>query len=78
MGNQFAPCPNCQSSNAQKVGYSMWGGVLGPKILNHVKCTSCKTTYNGKTGNSNMKGIIIYTVVLMGIALTLGILSVSL
>jgi hypothetical protein len=39
------------------------GGVLGPKILTHVKCTVCGFKYNGKSGNDNTTGVIIYSAV---------------
>ncbi|MEW6212576.1 MAG: hypothetical protein AB1631_29895 [Acidobacteriota bacterium] len=72
--NGFAPCPKCQSDAAEKVGFTWWGGLIGPRLLNHVKCNRCGATYNGKTGQSNTTGIIIYTVVLLAIAIALGIL----
>ena len=59
----YAPCPNCGSNEIERVGFSWWGGVIGPKLLNHVKCRSCNSKYNGKTGESNTKGIIIYSVI---------------
>jgi transposase-like protein len=59
----YAPCPLCSSSTAAPVGYSLWGGILGPKLLTHVKCSECGTTYNGKTGQSNATGIAVYLVV---------------
>ena len=45
----FAGCPFCGKSEAEKVGFTWWGGVLGPKLLNHVKCLGCGKKYNGKT-----------------------------
>jgi hypothetical protein len=65
------PCPKCSSQKAEKVGFTWWGGVLGPKIFNHVKCTQCGTTFNSKTGKSNQQGIIIYTAVSLVIAAVL-------
>jgi hypothetical protein len=59
----YAPCPHCGASNAEKVKFTWWGGLLGPKVLNHVKCLSCTKGYNGKTGKDNQTGIIIYSVV---------------
>ena len=41
----------------------MMGGVIGPKILKHVKCQSCGAKYNGKTGSYNTTAIIIYLVI---------------
>jgi hypothetical protein len=63
MMNQYAPCPNCRQSAAEKMSFTWWGGIIGPKILTHVKCLSCGTKYNGKTGKDNTNGIIIYCVV---------------
>ena len=60
---QFASCPKCQNSNAQQLSFTWWGGVIGPKILTHVKCQSCGAKYNGKSGKDNTTNIIIYSVV---------------
>ena len=65
---QYAPCPNCGQSNADKVSFTWWGGALGPRMLNHVKCKNCNTEYNGKTGKSNQQNIILYFVVTFFIA----------
>jgi hypothetical protein len=72
---QFAPCPSCGNTWSTKVGFTWWGGVIGPAILSHVKCAHCGTEYNGKTGRSNTTGIVIYTVVggLIGVVI-LGLL----
>lgn len=69
--NQFAQCPKCSSSNAEQLKFTWWGGVIGPKILKHVKCNSCGAKYNGKTGKDNTTGIIIYSVVVGVIAFSL-------
>ena len=61
--NQFAPCPKCSNSNAEQLKFTWWGGLIGPKILKHVKCQSCGAKYNGKTGNDNTTAIVIYCVV---------------
>jgi hypothetical protein len=60
---QYAPCPNCGSTNATKVNFTWWGGALGPAMFTHVRCNNCNTQYNGKTGKSNTNNIIIYSVV---------------
>jgi hypothetical protein len=70
----FAPCPKCGARTAQKVGFTLWGGLIGPKLLSHVKCGACRTTYNGKTGRSNLTAIIIYQVVGVGICLAIAAL----
>lgn len=72
----YAPCPKCQNNRATPVSFTWWGGVLGPKLLSHVKCETCGTKYNGKSGNSNTTGIVIYTVVLTLVAIALSLLVV--
>ena len=61
--NPNAPCPQCGGTNAEKVRFTWWGGVLGPKILKHVKCTQCGKAYNGKSGKDNTMGIVVYSAV---------------
>lgn len=63
--NQFSPCPKCGSLAAQQMKFTWWGGVLGPKLLTHVKCPDCKTTFNGKSGKDNTKNIVLYSVVIL-------------
>ncbi len=58
--SEFAPCPNCGSTSGEKVGWTIWGGILGPKMFNHTKCLGCGAKYNGKTGKSNTMPIAIY------------------
>ena len=65
---QFAPCPKCQQSNAQQMSFTWWGGIIGPKVLTHVKCQTCGATFNGKSGKDNTTNIVIYSVVALGIA----------
>ncbi len=65
---QYAPCPKCGGTNAQPVKYTWWGGALGPKMMTHVKCRNCNTQYNGKTGKSNTRGILLYNIVLLVLA----------
>ncbi|MCD9188213.1 MAG: hypothetical protein LUM44_17480 [Pyrinomonadaceae bacterium] len=62
--NQFAPCPKCQNTFAEQLKFTWWGGVLGPKLLKHVKCRNCGAKYNGKTGKDNTTAIIIYSLVI--------------
>jgi hypothetical protein len=69
--NAYAPCPQCGSPNAQKLRFTWWGGVLGPKILTHVKCPNCGKKYNGKSGKDNTTGIVIYSVIVGIVALGL-------
>ncbi len=61
--NQYAACPKCSVSDAKPVSFTWWGGVIGPKLLNHVKCQNCKKAYDGKTGKDNASNIAIYFLV---------------
>jgi hypothetical protein len=63
--SSYAPCPKCQNNQASPVSFTWWGGLVGPKLLTHVKCLRCGAKYNGKTGNSNTMGITIYSIVLL-------------
>jgi len=60
---QNAPCPKCGSTDTKKVSFTWWGGALGPRLFHLVKCNSCGTKYNGKTGKSNRQNMIIYLIV---------------
>ena len=73
MGNYEnpAPCPSCGQSNADKIGFTWWGGAVGPALLNHVKCLACGTEYNAKSGQSNTTNIIIYSVVAIVLVLAI-------
>ena len=74
MAINYAPCPKCSGTSAQKLSFTWWGGVLGPKLLTHVKCLACGYKYNGKTGKDNTTNIVIYSVI-VGI-IVLGIVGV--
>lgn len=62
-------CPSCGSTSADKVSWTWWGGILGPRIFNHVRCNQCRTAYNGKTGNYNTTAIGMY----LGVSFAVGI-----
>jgi hypothetical protein len=55
---QTAPCPKYGSIDAKKVSFTWWGGALGPRLFNLVKCNSYCTEYNGKTGKPNQHSMI--------------------
>lgn len=77
MNETYVPCPRCGKADSAKVGFSWWGGYLGPKLLTHVRCPHCQTAYNGKTGKSNDTGIAIYTVAGLALAALIFYLIVS-
>jgi hypothetical protein len=71
---QHAPCPQCTNTESQAIIFTWWGGILGPKLMNHVKCNKCGTTYNGKTGKSNQQAISTYIAVstIVGVGAVVG------
>ena len=56
-------CPKCGETESTKVRYNWWGGALGPKLFHVVRCSRCRAQYNGRTGGSLTKAIIIYQVI---------------
>lgn len=71
---EFAPCPLCSSTTAKKITYTWWGGAIGPRMLNHVQCVECRYKYNGKTGRSNRRAIVIYNIVGFGVGVAIVVL----
>lgn len=67
----YAPCPQCGATVAERLRFTWWGGVLGPRLLTHVKCGSCGKLFNGKTGKDNTTNIVIYFVIVGLICLAL-------
>ena len=74
---RYRPCPSCGGVNVKKVGFTWWGGVLGPALFCHCKCAACGTTFNGKTGRSNNTAIAIYTAVGFGVAILIIVLMAA-
>jgi hypothetical protein len=73
----YADCPGCGApGDAKRVGFTWWGGALGPWILCHVRCNHCSTCYNGRSGKSNAVGITIYTLVGLFFALVLCVIGI--
>jgi len=69
----YEPCPNCDEIDYTKIHFTLWGGFLFTKMLHHVRCNNCGTTYNGQTGMRNRLLPLISLVVIVGI---IGILIV--
>ncbi len=69
--SNYVPCPNCGSNNLEKLGYTWWGGFIGPKIFHYVRCKECNTKYNGKTGKQNIGLIVLYNIIFLAILIYL-------
>jgi hypothetical protein len=67
-----APCPKCGARSASKVGFNWWGGALGPRLFHVVQCNPCATQYNGRTGGTLTRVIILYQVTVLLVLLALG------
>lgn len=63
----MAACPKCQGAAVAKVKFTWWGGALGPKLFNVVRCGGCNCQYNGKTGASLTRTIIVYQVIAIAV-----------
>ena len=74
---EYQACPKCGEQNATKMSFTWWGGVVGPKILSHVKCGLCGAQYNGKTGKDNTTGITIYSVIVFAIVAAFLVIAVA-
>lgn len=68
---QFAPCPRCGASEARRITFTWWGGLLGPRMLAHVRCHACGAKFNGRSGRSNTKAIVLYNLVALGVTVIL-------
>lgn len=65
-------CPYCkQDVGHSDVGFTWWGGLIGGRLLHHVRCGGCGNHYNAKTGKPNTVAIAIYITVvsLLGLAI---------
>ena len=73
----YGVCPRCHSPHVRKPSWTWWGGFIGPSILNHWECQSCRYGFNPKTGRSTSGAIGIYFAVVMAIGIVLAVLLVA-
>ena len=59
----YAPCPKCNAVGDERMSFTWWGGVIGPRLLTHVKCPRCGHAYTGKSGKDNTAGIVVYSAI---------------
>jgi hypothetical protein len=64
-------CPRCQNPAVSKPSFTWWGGFLGPKIIDHLKCGRCGFAFNPRTSQAITGAIVIYSVVVGVIAFVL-------
>jgi hypothetical protein len=71
-------CPKCgQNVEPRALGFTWWGGAIGPRLLSHVECPKCSARFNGKTGQSNEQAIRLYLAIVTVIALAVGYLLIA-
>jgi hypothetical protein len=68
---ESVPCPKCGKTWSSKVTFTWWGGLLGARLFNVVRCNSCHKQYNGRTGGSLVGVIIAYQAVVVVILVAL-------
>ena len=64
-------CPRCASAYTHQPTFTWWGGVLGPKLLNHTVCNGCGLGFNARTGKDNTTAIGLYFGVILSIVIFL-------
>jgi transposase-like protein len=64
-------CPHCGNTTASKVTFNWWGGALGPRLFHVVRCHGCRKQYNGRTGGSLTRVIIVYQGIFLAVAAVL-------
>lgn len=50
--------------------------MVGPSMMSLVRCQNCKLQFNGKTGKDAKGGILVYTLVAVGIGVAVGVCAV--
>ena len=63
------PCPQCGQPAGKPVKFTMWGGLVGPRLINLTQCQACRFEFNSKTGLSTKKAVWAYRGVTWGVAL---------
>ncbi len=74
---QWAPCPSCGGDDATRVHWTFWGGMIGPAIINVVRCHRCGASYNGVHGDYNGGRIAIYVVISIVIGLVIAGIGIA-
>jgi len=71
-------CPRCGSAYTQQPTFTWWGGLIGPKLLNHTVCNQCGLGFNARSGKDNTTAIAIYFAVVFSIVIFLVIVRAML
>jgi len=77
MANEIK-CPKCGSAEpGVPVKFTIWGGLIGPRMLHHVACPKCGAKYNGRSGQSNTRNITLFICIPLMLGLVLVVLSLK-
>jgi hypothetical protein len=66
-------CPRCGGTSITRPGFTWWGGLVGPKLLDHRVCSRCHFGFNGRTGYSSVPGIVIYFLSILAVFLLVSV-----
>ncbi|MEZ4317347.1 MAG: hypothetical protein R3F61_07575 [Myxococcota bacterium] len=64
-------CPVCRSDDYRVPTFTLWGGMVGHRLLDHVYCNACGSGFQRKTGTSNLVRIILYQVAMFALFIPL-------
>jgi len=64
-------CPKCDCDEVKTPSFTWWGGALGAHVLRHRICGLCGFAFDGKTGASNRRAIVLYVLATNAIAVAL-------
>lgn len=63
-------CPGCGGGPLKDPSFTLWGGVVGHKILGVERCDSCRKWWVKKTGQPGGTRVMIYA----GVGVGLGVI----
>jgi len=71
-------CPGCGGGPLEEPSFTIWGGVIGHKILGVERCTSCKKWWVKKTGAPGGTRILVYLIagIILGVLLAVSFIGV--
>jgi hypothetical protein len=58
----YRPCPGCGMGPLEEPKFTLWGGLIGHKILGVEQCRACRKWWVKKTGQPGGTRVVIYLV----------------
>src|SRR4051794_22596861 len=69
-------CPGCGVGTLEDPKFTLWGGLIGHKMLGVERCPSCRRWWVKKSGQPGGRRVLLYIVIGVALGLLLGILAV--